>query len=117
MQAQQLALAPKQTQAQAQVQAQAQARARAQPQAQAQPQDESEKGLLDADKDTNELAEDVFSEYKCHSLEYGIKHPSDNITESASMSGVTLPPATCGCTGYPPLPLRVISGSSLTECL
>ena len=55
--------------------------------------DEGERDLLEANSDTVELTKDVFSEYRCRSLDYGCVHPSDNITESASMSGVLLPPA------------------------
>lgn len=57
------------------------------------PADEGERDLLEANSDTVELTKDVFSEYRCRSLDYGCVHPSDNITESASMSGVLLPPA------------------------
>lgn len=57
------------------------------------PGDEGERDLLEANSDTVELTKDVFSEYRCRSLDYGCVHPSDNITESASMSGVLLPPA------------------------
>lgn len=64
------------------------------PQPQPQPVDESERDLLEASSDILGLAADVFSEYRCRSLDFGQEHPSDNITESASMSGVALPPAT-----------------------
>eukprot|EP01043_Picozoa_sp_COSAG02_P033068 COSAG02_NODE_2239_length_9411_cov_3.663552_9_plen_382_part_00 len=57
------------------------------------PASEGERDLLEANSDTVELTKDVFSEYRCRSLDYGCVHPSDNITESASMSGVLLPPA------------------------
>jgi hypothetical protein len=58
------------------------------------PVDEGERDLLEANSDTVELTKDVFSEYRCRSIDYGVRHPSDNITESASMSGVYLPAAT-----------------------
>ena len=54
---------------------------------------EDERELLETAEDT-ELAKDVFSEYTCRSIDFGSKHPSENITESASMSGVSLPAAT-----------------------
>lgn len=76
-------------------------------QRQAQPVDESERDLLEANSDTVELAADVFSEYRCRSLDFGQDHPSDNITESASMSGVSLPPAT--------YPLREALGDEIVE--
>ena len=41
-----------------------------------------------------ELATDVFSEYRCQSIRWGVQHPSDNIIESSSMSSCELPVAT-----------------------
>ena len=43
---------------------------------------EDERELLETAEDT-ELAKDVFSEYTCRSIDFGCKHPSENITESA----------------------------------
>ena len=79
----------------------------AQQRPQQQPVDESERDLLEASSDTVELAADVFSEYRCRSLDFGRCHPSDNITESASMAGVALPPAN--------YPLRQVLSDAIIE--
>ncbi len=79
----------------------------AQQRPQPKPVDENERDLLEANSDTVELAADVFSEYRCRSLDFGLDHPSDNITESASMSGVALPPAD--------YPLREALGEEIVE--
>ena len=74
---------------------------------------ETERDLMDANSDTAELTQEVFSEYQCRSIKFGRDHPSDNITESGSMAGVPLPPAS-----YPlqeTLGAKIIEGGLLSN--